>query len=327
MYFSYRKIDSYQDLPIRVIIGARGIGKTYGLKKKFIKQFIFNGKKFIWLRDNEDAIDKLSANNGEKFFNDIKKEFNNVKFSIKDNAIFINEKHAGYLMSISTYYNYKGNAYEDIENIGFDEFIKEKAQRNTKNRIIQFINTIETIGRTRTNYKIYMLANALDRNDDFFSLFNIKIDGFGLYKNKKKGIILCYAKNNPIYDETHKNSISGRLTADTVYDDSINNNIFMGDDNIYYNKKPPKSRLYIILHDSENRAIRIYSNNGIFYIENDKNDNQYLDYRFVSKGKFVTSKTKVININVKKYLIDMQNNGKIRYNNGLCFTIFNDFLS
>lgn len=327
MYFSYRKIDSYQDLPIKVIIGARGIGKTYGLKKKFIKDFLYKGKKFIWLRDNEDAIDKLTENNGEKFFNDVSKEFNNLKYKVQNNAIFINDQHCGYFMSISTYYNYKGNAYEDIKNIGFDEFIKEKAQRTAKHRILQFVNTIETIGRTRNNYKIYMLSNALDRNDDFFTLFDIKISSFGLYTNKKKGISLIYAQNNPIYDKAHKESISGKLLSNTVYDDSISNNVFMGDDKLYYTRKPPKSKLLCILHNEENKAVRLYESDDIIYVEDDTNENQYLNKRFVNKLKNITTTTRLIPKIFKDMLKSNMSNSKIRFRNGYAYNIFTDFLS
>ena len=327
MYFSYRTIDSYHLLPIKVIIGARGIGKTYGLKKKFIKDFIFQGKKFIWLRDNEDAIEKLCQNNGEKFFNDVSKEFNNLEYKVQNNAITINGKHAGYFMSISTYYNYKGNAYEDITNIGFDEFIKEKAQRATKNRILQFINTVETIGRTRNNYKIYMLANALDKNDDFFALFDIKINGFGIYTNKKKGIVLIYSKNNPVYDNIHKNSISGKLINNTVYDEVINNNIFMGDDDLFYNKKPQKCKVVCILHNDENKAVRVYEGKEFYYVEMDKNENQYTYKRFVNKLKNITTITRMIPKDMKDFLIKIKGNSKVRYKDGLSYNIFTDFLS
>lgn len=326
MYISYRKIDSY-NLPIEAIIGARGIGKSFGAKRKCIKGFLYNDKKFIWLRDNDDAVDKLCDNDGEKFFEDIRKYFQKCDFKItSDRAIFINDKHAGYVMNISTFYNYKGNAYTDIKTIVFDEFIPEKGQKKMAYRMRRFLNTIETIGRLRKDYKIYLLANALDINDEFFSIVNIKINGFGYYFNKNKGVVVWYAENNPVYNYEHSNSIVGKLIKGTVYEDNILNNKFSYDNDLYFDKKPPKSLFYCVIHDSENNSVRIYMQNGLLYIDNDENKNQYKNRRFVRNINETTTVLKKIS----KYMLDVlrqyASEGKVRYKNGICYNIFNSFL-
>lgn len=326
MYISYRKIDSY-NLPIRVIVGARGIGKTFGAKRKCIKSFLYNEKKFIWLRDNEDAIEKLSDNKGEKFFEDISKYFPKCTFEITgDRAIFINEKHAGYLMNISTFYNYKGNAYNDIKTIVFDEFIPEKGQKKMAYRMRRFLNTIETIGRLRKDYVIYMTANALDINDEFFSLVNIRINNFGYYVNKNKGVVVWYAENNPVYNYEHSNSIIGKLISGSVYEDNIMNNKFSYDNDLYFDKKPPKSIFHCVLYDTENNSVRVYMQNGLLYIDEDANKNQYINRRFVRNVIDVNTTTKKITKYMLDTLREYASNSKVRYKNGTCYNIFNSFL-
>jgi 5S rRNA maturation endonuclease (ribonuclease M5) len=326
IYYNYRKIFSY-NYDILVIVGARGIGKTYGAQKHVIKDFIYKNKKFVWLRDNGEACEELSKNNGDKFFSAIMKEFPTHKGIIKDNNIYIDDKHAGYIFPLSTYYNYKGNAYNEIKNIVFDEFIKEKAQRNTSGRIIQFLNTIETIGRMRNDFKVIMLANALDRGDEIFSLFNIKIFDYGYYFNKEKRIVLHYAENNPAYEILHENSISGRLIKGTDYEKPIVQNVFNDDSAQFFSKKPPKCKLFCILHNSDGIGVRLYYCNNIVYASKDINTECYNDIRFVKRIQEVTTKRTLISKDFLNTIKVLYNNNKVLFENGYIRNIFIDFLT
>lgn len=292
MYYNYAKIFSY-NLPIIAIVGARGIGKTYGCKKYVIKKFLQERKKFIWIRDTESALDELRENDGEKFFVDIKKEFKELKGSIKGEVITINGKHAGYLMPMSTYYNYKGNSYEEIKHIVFDEFIAEKSQKKNGSRAVQFANTIETVGRLRTDYRLFLLANALKRGDEVLNLLNIKINEFGFYFNKKKGVVLHYADNNPHFNAKKKESISGKLIMNTPLDNVMSKNKFDDDEKQFYSEMPSKCNLLTILH-SDTDSVRIYLKDGVLYIRTDFNEKTNNNIRFVNDLSLVTTKIKLI---------------------------------
>lgn len=275
-----------------VIIGARGIGKTYGGKRYAIKKFLQEGKKFIWIRDTESALDELRENDGEKFFADIKKEFKNLTGNIRGEVITINEKHAGYLMPMSTYYNYKGNSYEEIKHIFFDEFIAERIQARRGSRAVQFANTIETVGRLRTDYKLFMFANSLRRGDEILNLLNIRIKGFGFYFNKKKGVVLHYADNNPEFNKAKSRSISGKLISGTPLDEVMSKNKFSDDENEYFTTMPPKSKLLAILH-TELDAVRLYLKNGVLYVRHDFNEKTNNNIRFVNDLELVTTRLKM----------------------------------
>lgn len=327
MYFTYRTIDSYYDYHIKPIIGARGIGKTYGISKKIIKNYLYDDEKFIWIRDNENALKKLLANDGEEFFKDIRKMFPGKEFSTNGEVAFLEKNVIGYFMPLSTYYNYKGCPYGDIKTVVFDEFIKEKAQKGDKYNALRFMNTLETIGRTRTDYNVYMLSNALDRNSDFFDIFGIKIDSYGIYKNKEKGVVLQYAQNSVEYDRAHNNSIVGKLIKGTIYEETIMNNTFLGDDNIYYTKKPPKSTLLMILVNEFNERVEVWACDEFLYIEN--NIKKYGDNVLcaVSKRSHVRSDTKCITVETKNVLRKKLEHSKVRFLNGFCFNLFIEFLT
>ena len=67
MWYSYALVLSYNAM-LNFIIGERGVGKSYGIKKHVIKRFIKKNRKFIYLRRYETELDKSLKDN--EFFKD-----------------------------------------------------------------------------------------------------------------------------------------------------------------------------------------------------------------------------------------------------------------
>src|SRR4051812_30330422 len=74
-YYNYNKLYSY-NCSYNFLIGGRGLGKTYGAKKKGITAAIKRGDMFIYLRRYEGEIAAASPT----FFSDIESEFPNHDF-------------------------------------------------------------------------------------------------------------------------------------------------------------------------------------------------------------------------------------------------------
>ena len=92
------------EIPFLFIVGARGIGKTYG----FLKWLYENDKKFIYMRRTEAEIQYCSSNEGNPFqpINEdlgINVEIKKVNQKIK--GFYIDDKCIGYLMALSTFYS------------------------------------------------------------------------------------------------------------------------------------------------------------------------------------------------------------------------------
>ena len=62
------------------VIGNRGSGKTYGAKKRAVKQFLDKGYQFVYLRRYKEELDETA----ESYFNDI---IINNEFQANDNLI------------------------------------------------------------------------------------------------------------------------------------------------------------------------------------------------------------------------------------------------
>lgn len=77
-YYSLRKCLSYNRY-LNILIGGRGIGKTYQLKKYVIEQYLKSKKQFVWLRRYKTEIKEAM----DGFFTKHKNNYPGHKFEIK----------------------------------------------------------------------------------------------------------------------------------------------------------------------------------------------------------------------------------------------------
>lgn len=110
IYYNYDRVFSYNSL-LNIIIGERGVGKSYGLKKHCIKNFLKTGHQFIYLRRYETEIKKLMKR--DKFFEDIKndEELKHLDLKCSGNTFLVNGKVAGYSIPLSKSSTYKSDPF------------------------------------------------------------------------------------------------------------------------------------------------------------------------------------------------------------------------
>lgn len=324
-YINLNKLFSFSWAKIFGVIGARGYGKTYAIKKKITKDYIFDKKKFTVIRDTIDACEKIAEQKGVKFFGDIFQEhcLSKHKYSIDGFAISIDNKLAGEIIPLSAYYKYKGNYY-DAENVFFDEFIAEEIQAYRGNRARQFANTVETIVRDR-NARVYLSANALDLGNDILEMLDIHIKNkqYGYYINKQKGVVIYYAPDSQEFLERKQNSISGQMTAGTFLDANLNHNEFeSGECEIFEKRKP--CNLYGIYYNNENECIRLYKSNETneFYVCKDINSNSYLYMRYVFNAKQMSTNRKYADNDTRKFLQNILFNKQVKFESKYLFGVY-----
>lgn len=325
-YFDPRPSMSY-GTKIVIWIGARRIGKTFSAKKWLLNKLLRNDtSKIAWLRDSDEARQKLASNHGNKFFSDTKKiGIPNVNGRIEGETIFAFGRCVGYLMPSSTFQNYKGNDFEDIHYIVFDEFIAEKGKKVTASRGWEILNMLYTICSTRKNVKIIMLANALDRNDDFLRLLDVEIKEYGLYINREKDVCIHYCDDHPDFIKMREESVIGKIIKGTEFEENLFNNKFADGEDRYYDRRPQKCVLFAILHASTG-SVRLYAKDGVFYASKDINLETQQGYRYVNRVEDV----KVNRTLIPKPLLDVINKnfgaGYVWFENPFVKKVFVDFV-
>lgn len=160
------------DMPIKIIIGPRGCGKTYSVLRH-MGNVSTESSKFIYMRRDGTEIDSCSSEYGNPFKKinedlgwDIHpfqiSKFNGFGIAKDDEANVI-----GYGVALSTFASMRSQDFSDVDRIFFEEFIPEKHKRKIKGEGTALLNLYETVNRNRElqgsdPVELIMCANGID---------------------------------------------------------------------------------------------------------------------------------------------------------------------
>lgn len=170
IFYDIRKCKS--DMPVKIIIGPRGCGKTYSVLD-YMQEQSTEDSKFIYMRRDGTEIDSCSTEYGNPFkkLNDDKgynvhpfqiSKFNGFGIAKDDDATVI-----GYGVALSTFASMRSQDFSDVDRIFFEEFIPEKHKRKIKGEGAALLNLYETVNRNRElmgekPVELIMCANGID---------------------------------------------------------------------------------------------------------------------------------------------------------------------
>lgn len=188
-YYNLQKILS-KNCVYNVIFGERSNGKTYSVLKYALEQFVNTGgqlaivrrwKEDIVGRRASDIFSALNANNEvEKITNGeyigvtyYAGKFYLCNYDEKGKPIYNIETDCfAYAFALSEMEHNKSISYPKITIIMFDEFLTKHVY--LQDEFILFMNTISTIVRQRSNVKIFMLGNTVNKYCPYFEEMGLK---------------------------------------------------------------------------------------------------------------------------------------------------------
>ena len=274
MYYNYNKVISYNAL-LNILIGSRGVGKTFGASELVVKDFIKNGNEFVYLRRYKTELSKSMS----KFFKALIQEekFPDDKLEVKGNTFYINDTVAGYGVTLSTAQQLKSSNFPKVKTIIFDEFLIESGQGHyLKNEVDIFLGLVETISRMR-NVRVFMLANAVTEANPYFLYFDLTLPYNNDIRTFKDGLILLQYMNNPEYIEAKKKTRFGKLVSGTDYEDYAINNKFADNNSMFIEHKSGNSKFSFSFIYKDNRyGVWIDYNNSKIYVSNDFIENGFV---------------------------------------------------
>lgn len=209
-----------QPEPLTFVVGARGIGKTYG----FIKYFVERGIPFIYMRRTQIETDLQGderTTSLKKIFNDLgitdleykpagKGKLHVINQIITDQEGNQTRRNICMCVPMSTMAGIRGFDFSDYQYGIYDEFITEphvKALRQEGNAVAA---AYETINRNREiegypAFKLFCLANSLNIANDVFMVFGLIEPAEALINApdekmiyRRQNILLIIPKNSPI---------------------------------------------------------------------------------------------------------------------------------
>lgn len=186
-YYSLKNILSRNAL-YNVIFGERSNGKTYSVLQLGINNYAKTGEQMAIVRRwAEDFVGKR----GQTMFDglvekdEIKKATNGEWTGVyyyssrwylckygEDGARIVDQKPFAYGFSITSQEHDKSTSYPKITTVLFDEFITREGY--LPDEFVLFCNTLSTIIRERTDVKIFMLGNTVNKYCPYFAEMGLK---------------------------------------------------------------------------------------------------------------------------------------------------------
>lgn len=224
--------------PLNFIVGARGIGKTYGFKLFTIKRFLKEGEEFIYLRQSQKEIQMITD-----YWGSLPSLFTDHEFKQNGTTLYIDGKKCGELWALSQFVQMKSNEYARTRYIIFDEFLDNSNWNNRAEKPFALASIIDSVFRNREGCKVFCLANAESLMNEYFEFF-------GIYPKNKKGVTLTKDISLEVVDsskykvtEERANNWLSRVTEGTEYAQLAQSNEFHDDNNKQVKKLPAGAEL------------------------------------------------------------------------------------
>lgn len=182
-YYSLKKIKKY-DATYNVIFGERSNGKTHASLEMTLQNYFKDGSQFAYVRRWKEDITGRRASMLFAGINELNivselsdGEFQGVHYyagklylcTYDDHgkAIYNDGNVIGYLFAVSSGEHNKSTSYPKVTTIIFDEFLTSSTY--LPDEFVLFMNVVSTIVRRRTNVKIFMLGNTVNRFSPYFT--------------------------------------------------------------------------------------------------------------------------------------------------------------
>ena len=264
MYYSRNDLLSYNAL-FNFVVGERGTGKTYQFKDWAISDFIKNGNQFVYVRRFKTEFKDIG-----NFFDDIIKKYPDHKFKIEHGKFYIDDKIAGFYIALSTAITKKSVAYPNVNKIGFDEFILEKATIHyLPNEVNAFLGLYETIARDRNNVRVLFMANSVTLINTYFMFFDLQVSKTKRFWKFKNGDLIVELTDLQEFKEHKKETRFAKIIDGTNFSKYSIEGEFISDNYEFIeNKSPTSYYCFTIAYKGENIGVWCDGKLGLMYISN-----------------------------------------------------------
>ena len=251
VYYDFTPVMSRNAI-FNMIVGGRGIGKSYGAKVREVRRALRSNWQFIYMRRFREELKASAAS----FFADIAHEFPGWEFKqVGDKALARiagsddEWKHIGYFLALSVSKNFTSVSYPNVKTIIFDEFIADPAkigQKYLNDEWTVLMNFYVTVDRYQERVKVIMLANAISIDNPYFLTLDHVPDGREWYTYKDGMIVIQYPKSEDFNNATMQTRF-GKMIADTEYAKFAVNNEFKDAHGRLVVRKSERSRYFYTL--------------------------------------------------------------------------------
>lgn len=285
-FYNWDKTMSYQtgtNGEICLVLGAKDIGKTFGLRKKCVERFIKHGELFCEICRTIAERDEVCAG----YFDKLQYEgfFTEYIFKIERKCGFIARKPIDekekpvwrlicYFVSLTNFQREKKRTYKQVKRFIFDESVidvKDRYHRYLKDEFLILANLLDSISRQQPDsdyqYYVYLLGNAVDLTCPYLRFNGIqKLPSFGYSFYKNKTVLLHYVE--PWNAEERKaRTLVGRMLDGHEESKIVFDNVFKDTTGKEVQKKTSEAKYrYAFVWGALTFAIWVDSKRGLWFI-------------------------------------------------------------
>lgn len=272
--------------PFIFIVGGRGIGKTYGVLREYMRR----GEKILLLRRTQQQADIVAKQDFSPYrpiMRDEDKLYTSRGITKLNSAVYYADEEGAIADhnpicltgALSTLSSIRGIGGDDIKAIVYDEFIPEPHEHQMKNEGEALMNAYETIARNREMQgekplKLICMANAFRLGNPIFEYLGVVKQAEKAwrsrkewYVNEKKGMCIIFPNADTIAEQKSK-TVLYQLTYGSKFAEFALGNQF-GDD-FSDNIKSQNLREYLPYIELADGMIYIHKSENVYYVSSHK---------------------------------------------------------
>ena len=321
-YYSFNYILSFNAV-FNFILGARGLGKTYGAKYRAIKKALHSKEQFIYMRRYKTDLESRLT-----FFADIEHEFPDWDFRVNGHVAQASHistresdkrpwKDLGFFIALSTAHSKKSVSYHNVTTIIYDEFIIEKGVihyiSGEAKAFMEFYNTVD---RYKDKTKVFFLANSVSIDNPYFLKYDIIPNAGEKIILKYDGFVACHFPDNAEFKDGVRKTRFGKFMMDTDpdYVDYAVNNKFSDNHGLLIEKKTPESE-YIMTVETEKGTFSVWCDwdSEIWYFQRKRPKGGEVKYTVIEKNVDTDKNLLLRSDKLNQYIRTAYRQGRARF--------------
>nr|DAU16471.1 MAG TPA: DNA encapsidation protein [Bacteriophage sp.] len=261
-YYDWDKTLSY-DADVTMVVGARGVGKTFGLRVQFIRDWIKDGSRFVEITRYKSEIPDVARNYFDRmtelgmfpeyvFRTDGKTAYIAVKPEDSDGKP--DWRVIGYFVSLTEMQKTKKRTFTNVRRLLLDEATVDMSDRYHGYLSHEFellANIVDSCTRERSDDvakrrpHVYLLSNACDLVNPYFVRYGVDSvppEGYSWYGGKT--FLLHYLRDAAYAETKRTDTVAGRMLQGTAEERVASFNDFGNGHTDFVEPKPPYCDFY-----------------------------------------------------------------------------------
>lgn len=239
-----------------MVIGGRGIGKSYGFKKLMVRDALRNGVEFIYMRRYREELnlaastffDDLQANNE---FPDYEFEYKGGKFWARPAGSDEKMKVIGHAVPLSIAHQYKSVAFPLVKWMMYDEFIQEKGNAYLPQEVNKLHGFYNTVDRYDGRVRLMMLANSISIMAPHLTYFDIVPEEGRAWYKADEGFLIAHFPDDAQFRNAVLDTRYGRMISKRDIGAMAIGNVFSDNGDHFIARKSARAKYLYTLETSK----------------------------------------------------------------------------